>query len=131
MENHIAYIKSGLMRGGADLLLDETLQPSYMNYIIMLFILATILLIFAIIQKLRPSLSISYDYNHKPSYLKVKFISKLLGSATMYIGGLYLYFLTDLTKISMFPAYVLGFGIISHHIYRWILAKVLDKELHS
>lgn len=119
------------MRGGADLLLDETLQPSYMNCIIMLFILAIILLIFAIIQKLRPSLLISYDYNHKPSYLKAKFISKLLGSATMYIGGLYLYLFTDLTKISMLPAYVLGYGIISHHIYRWALAKVLDYKKHS
>lgn len=97
-----------------------------LNDIKMMVILATGLLIIALIQKIKPTFSITYYVNSKPSYVKAKFISKLLTAGTWYIGGLYVYYFTNLARPSMFSAYVLYFPIILYHLFKWGLTKIIE-----
>ncbi|WP_407312441.1 hypothetical protein [Desulfosporosinus sp. SB140] len=89
-------------------------------------IIALGVLIMAIIQKFKPKFSMTY--NGKPSYIKANYISKLLTSATLFIGVLYSYYFTDLSKPSMFYIYVYGFGVLVYHVSRWGLTKVFDNN---
>jgi Sec-independent protein secretion pathway component TatC len=105
---------------------EDAFKELNMNNIKMLFLFATVLLIIALIQKVNPAFSITYHFNSKPSYVKAKFIAKLLTSATMYISGIYVYYFTDLTKSSMCSAYAFIIPYILYHVYKWGLVKLID-----
>jgi len=105
---------------------EEAFRQINLNNVKMIIILASLLLIIALIQKMKPTLSVTYHFNSKSSYVKAKFISKLLTSGTWYIGGLYVYYFTDLTKSSMLSAYILSFPIILYHVYKWGLIKLIE-----
>lgn len=93
-----------------------------------MFILATLILLMALVQRLKPTLSITYLMNNNPSYLKAKFISKLITSATLYICGFYFYYFTDLTKLSMAATYALVVPIMLYHGYKWVFTKLIDSK---
>lgn len=108
--------------------LEDTIIRSNINDIKIIFVVATVILVIALIQKLIPTFSITYHTNNKPPYLKAKFISKLLTSAILYLGGFFLYFFVNLTEPSMYSFFALWIPIILYHVLKWGLTKLFEKE---
>ncbi|AFQ46024.1 hypothetical protein [Desulfosporosinus meridiei] len=110
--------------------LEESIRFDNLNTIKTIFMIATIFLLAAVVQtvvqKLKPTFSLSYSINSKPSYLKAKLIAKLVTSATIYLSGLYFYFLTDLSVRSKYSMWALAFSYIIYHPYRWGFAKIFE-----
>lgn len=108
--------------------LEESIRQANINNIKMIFILATIFLLIALVQKLKPTFSLTYQSNSKPSYVKAKLISKLITSATLYICGVYFYYFTDLTlfEASKDSYLTLVIPILGYHVYVWGLTKLFD-----
>jgi hypothetical protein len=90
----------------------------------MMFILATLLLFIAFVQKIKPTFSITYHYN-KPSYVKAKLVSKVLTSGSLYICGLYFYF-TGQTTDSWITFWALWIPLILYHVFIRGLTKLFD-----
>lgn len=111
--------------------LEDTIIQFNLNDIKKIFIVATVVLIIAVIQKLKPAFSITYYTNNKPSYLRAKFISKLLTSATLYLGGFFLYFFVDLTDPSMYSFFAFWIPIILYHVFKWGLTKLFEKGIRE
>ncbi len=108
---------------------EESIRQGHINHINMIFIMATLLLFLALIQKFKPSFSYSYLINSKPTYLKAKFIAKLISSATLYICGLYLTYYADLTnKTTRYSFWALWIPILLYHVYKWGLTKIFDHK---
>ncbi|GAB6173600.1 hypothetical protein JCM15765_30780 [Paradesulfitobacterium aromaticivorans] len=97
----------------------------------MIFIVATLILLIALLQKLKPTFSVTYHINNKPSYVKAKFISKLLTSATLYICGFYLYYFTNLTETSKYSAFALWIPIMLYHAYKWGFTKLFENAIRE
>ncbi|SDH75091.1 hypothetical protein [Desulfosporosinus hippei] len=106
--------------------LEEEIRISNLNNIELMFIIATIFLLAALVQKLKPRFSLSYSINSKPSYLKAKLIAKLVTSATIYLGGLYFYFFTDLSIRSRYSMWGIALSYIIYHPYKWGFAKIFE-----
>lgn len=104
---------------------EESFRQININNIKMILILATIFLIIALIQKLKPTFSITYQIN-KPSYIKGKLIAKLITSVTLYICGFYLYYFTDLTQTSKYTFWALSIPFLLYHVYKWGFSKLID-----
>ncbi|MDO0825668.1 hypothetical protein [Desulfosporosinus nitroreducens] len=108
---------------------EEYIRQGHVNNIKMIFIMASILLLLAVFQKFKPSFSLSYLSNSKPTYLKAKLLAKLISSATLYICGLYLTYFADLTnKTTMYSFWFLWIPILLYHVYKWGLTKFFDHK---
>ncbi|KGK91229.1 hypothetical protein DP73_04475 [Desulfosporosinus sp. HMP52] len=106
--------------------LEESIRFDNLNTIKTIFMIATIFLLAAVVQKLIPRFSFSYSINSKPSYLKAKLIAKLVTSATIYLEGLYFYFFTDLSIRSRYSMLGLALSYIIYHPYKWGFAKIFE-----
>lgn len=91
-----------------------------------IFIFATILLIVAIIQAIKPTLSLTYHSNNKPSYVKAKLVSRLMTSVTLYIWGLYYYYFTNLSERPWYTFWGVWIIIFLYYAYRWGFTKLFD-----
>ncbi|KLU60743.1 hypothetical protein CEB3_c27160 [Peptococcaceae bacterium CEB3] len=96
----------------------------YMNDARAMFIFATLILLIALVQKAKPTLSVTFYLHNDPLYLKAKFLSKLITSAILYVFGFYFYYFVDLTKPTMDTAYALGISILLYHGLKWAFAKL-------
>ncbi|AFQ45178.1 hypothetical protein Desmer_3303 [Desulfosporosinus meridiei DSM 13257] len=93
-----------------------------------MFILATFILLTAIVQKLKPTFSLSYNKNSKPSYLKAKMIAKLVASASIYLGGLYYYYFIDLSERSWLSMWALPISFIMYNTYIWVFTNISKRR---
>lgn len=105
---------------------EELIHKMNMNNIRIMFIISTFILLIALVQKLKPTFSITYHINNNPSYVKAKLISKLITSATLYICGFYFYYFSDLTKTTMHISYALCISLLLYQLYKWALTRIFE-----
>ena len=107
--------------------LEETYRQANMINIKIIFIFATIFLLIAFFQKLKPTFSLSYLINSKSTHVKAKLISKLITSAVLYIYGFYMLYFADLTQQTLWYSFwALWISIMFYHVFKWGLTKLFD-----